>query len=206
MHLHHSRHFLHYLYPQKTSPSGSALWRGAVWAHCLFKAPRLVCFVLINPPFSNTHSGGSWAPAAPATREPPLYLERKPGNGAVMAANMYRVGGKADSHTHTQVSSRSRCLLHGGHAVIRRRSFLFLSPPFFFLFLYRRNVCTKHGPFHPFNISHYRSSWALCFTHDDGGEEEDGDEERLADYKTAAAFFCALPCVNLSPPPVTTPI
>lgn len=43
-----------------------------------------------------------------------------------------------------------------------------------------------------------RGSRALCFTHDDDGEEEDGDEEWLADYKTAAAFFCALLCVNLT--------
>ncbi|KAL1258204.1 hypothetical protein QQF64_011448, partial [Cirrhinus molitorella] len=51
------------------------------------RIPSLVRFVLINPPFSSAQHSA----AAAAERESPTW-RRQAGPGAVMAANMYRVG------------------------------------------------------------------------------------------------------------------
>lgn len=101
--------------------------------YCLFKVPRLVCFVLINPPFSNTqrrqccYSSGSEREAS----HPSTWLGSQ-GPRAVMAANMYRVGGKvAGKH----FSALMQCL-YSSLAMIRRRSLCVLKRGLSFLPFY----------------------------------------------------------------------
>lgn len=54
--------------------------------------------------------------------------------------------------------------------------------------------------FAPTTFPSNHSSRALCFTHDDDGEEEDGDEEWLADYKNRCRFLLCFAVRELDSP------